>query len=119
MTLHLAPGFLRDRAQVVRRRWLIVTPGRLRGGLLGPDDLGVHVPWPHLRQGLLAALAPDTVVAPLMTPGWDVLDLAAQLHGLGYTGRVLIDAPRLPRPAMVLAEVQAQCPTLAFGFLAA
>jgi len=101
-----------------RRHWLVVAPARALGAG-ARDDLTVHVQWPRLTADLIARLAPDAVVAPLMTPAWDVCDLAAHLLALGYRGRVLIDCAPLPRPGMVLAEVQALVPGLPIAFLAA
>ncbi len=68
-----------------------------------PADLSPE----HIRD-----LAPDLVLAPLIGPTWDGLDVAIALARAGYRGRLGIVSPRLPRQDLVLREMQALCPAL-------
>lgn len=65
-----------------------------------------------LSADLMKDILPDLVVAPLIGPSWDALDVALSLSGAGYDGMLLIVSPPLPRQAAVLREMQALCPTL-------
>lgn len=64
-----------------------------------------------LTAGLLHDFRPHFVVSPIVTPSFDVLDLARLLCQLRYSGayRVLTEG-RLPDPDLVLREVRSQCP---------
>ncbi len=61
----------------------------------------------HIRD-----LAPDLVLAPLIGPTWDGLDVAIALARAGYAGRLGIVSPCLPRQDLVLHEMQTLCPSL-------
>ena len=101
--------------QTQRDRWLVVAPARLRGAA----PWAVHASWCHLDTALLTRLRPDVIVAPLMTPRWDILDLARVLTDAGFAGRVLIQSGPLPRRDMVLGEIRAAFPRLGVDFAAA
>ncbi len=82
----------------------------------GPDiDL---IDFSALTADILQSFAPHFVVSPILTPSFDILELAQLLYDLKFEGgyRILVDAP-LPRPDVVLREVGAQCPGLDVDFL--
>jgi hypothetical protein len=97
-----------------RLRWLVIEPlGPPRPALpTGPEHLVVHGRIEHLSAALLARLAPDRILAPLIAPGWDILDLAARLDQLGWHGRLVARTVPLPRADLVLAEIRALHPGL-------
>lgn len=64
--------------------------------------------------GLLDRIRPDVVLAPLMTPAFDVLDLARLLSALGYRGQLRAVTPGIPDPRLVRREIAAACPGLDF-----
>lgn len=76
------------------------------------DDIEV-VDFASLDGALLASFDPHFVVSPILTPGFDIMDLALKLWQLRYKGcyRVLTDRP-LPNPGLVLREVRSLCPGL-------
>lgn len=76
------------------------------------DDIKV-VDFRALDSDLLRSFAPHFVVSPILTPGFDIIDLGLKLWQLRFRGayRVLTDQP-LPNPDLVLREVRAQCPGL-------
>jgi len=100
------------------RRVLVVGPMR-RVFWAGQDrnDLVVHTRMRHLTRELLDRVRPDTIVAPLMTPRWDVLDLAEVLTDMGYSGPMVMQSPPLPRADLVLGELQALFPELSLAFV--
>lgn len=104
--------------RMTTRRVLVVGPVRatLHGDTFG-DDLVVHTQLRHLSRALLDEVRPDAVVAPLITPDWDVLDLAAQLSGLGYSGPLVVRSRPLPRADLVLGELQGLFPSLTLAFV--
>ena len=71
------------------------------------------VPDPNaVSMALLQQFDPDLVVTPLIGPRWDALDTGVALTNAGYTGRLMILMPPLPRQALVLRELRVLCPTL-------
>ena len=63
-----------------------------------------------VSENTLLCLGPSTVVCPLFTNRFDVIDVANLLQRANHQCRILIDAPPLPRPAMVLREIRDACP---------
>lgn len=61
--------------------------------------------------------APDLVLAPLLTPMFDALDLARYLSQAGYRGRYLALVDRLPSANLIRREVEAQSPDLNFDIV--
>lgn len=59
---------------------------------------------------LLGRLHPDLVVAPLVSLGFDAIDLAGVLVGLGFRGTFRVLTPALPAPEMVRKELLLLCP---------
>lgn len=94
-----------------RRRVLLVGPTRQAGSTLAAEgDLLIHARLPFLTAAFLAEVRPDLIVAPLIGPGWDVLDLAEALRQAGWRGALAIQSRPLPRAELVLDEVRALYP---------
>lgn len=90
--------------------------GALARGRFGPGIEVVN--FPAVTTELLKAFDPHFVVSPMLTPSFDVLDLAQVLSQLRFGGayRVLTETP-LPNPDLVLREVRLHCPTLDIDLL--
>ncbi|KPQ08588.1 MAG: hypothetical protein HLUCCA12_01875 [Rhodobacteraceae bacterium HLUCCA12] len=89
-----APGALALVDQDARRRGVVLT--RLSS----------------LNPAMLAQVAPDAVIGPLIGPGWDSLDLAIALEEMGYRRNLFILSRPLPHRDLVLRELRACCPKL-------
>lgn len=102
-----------------KRRILLIEPRQplpmaLRG--LG----GAEVSFATLSAvdaALLERVRPDVVLAPLMTPAFDVLDLARLLASLGYKGQLRAFASGIPKPELVRQEIAAACPGIDFDLM--
>jgi len=66
---------------------------------------------------LLSRLRPDMVLAPLMTPEFDILDLARRLSALAFRGQLRAYAQRIPDPRLVQREIASACPGLDFDLI--
>ncbi|PKP71233.1 MAG: hypothetical protein CVT82_03335 [Alphaproteobacteria bacterium HGW-Alphaproteobacteria-4] len=66
---------------------------------------------------LLVRLCPDVVLAPLMTPSFDMLDLTRLLWQLDFPGQVRALTPAIPDPHLVCSEIMAACPGLDFDLI--
>ncbi len=108
-----------DSAKQPARRWLILEPLRPAQpwNPICVGDVIVHGRFAQLECGVLDRVAPDAVLAPLMAPEWDVLDLAAVLTRSRFKGLLMVVAPPLPSAALVEAEVRALFPTLRFALI--
>ncbi len=93
-----------------------MTRWRETGRALPLDSHVVFADFQHLTDALLSETAPDIVLAPLICPSFDCIDIAQLLHGYGFSGRLRIVAPRLPDPAIVLRELQVFCPGIDLDF---
>ena len=65
-----------------------------------------------LTPALLARLAPDVVLSPLVIGHQDATDLADLLLQAGFRGRYRVVVGALPHPALVLADLRAAAPGL-------
>ncbi|MCC6001161.1 MAG: hypothetical protein JJU19_09920 [Pararhodobacter sp.] len=65
-----------------------------------------------VTPALLQQIRPDLVVTPLIGPRWDALDTGVALTNAGYTAKLMILMPKLPRQALVLRELRILCPSL-------
>jgi len=83
---------------------------------LGPDIEVVR--FEAVTAALIAAFDPHFVVSPMLTPSFDILDLATALWDARFAGayRVLTEAP-LPNPGLVLREIRHKCPGLDIDIL--
>ena len=85
---------------------------KVNGSGTADPDLRV-VDFSEVDGALLASFAPDFVISPLVTPGFDVLDLADRLWRARFTGayRALAEAA-VADPGLIVAEVQTRYPGL-------
>ncbi|MEM1429228.1 MAG: hypothetical protein AAGG09_07205 [Pseudomonadota bacterium] len=56
--------------------------------------------------------APDAILSPLFWTGGDGMETARLLQDVGFTNPYRILAPELPKPGIVLRELQASFPSL-------
>lgn len=70
-----------------------------------------------LNAGMLQNIAPEAIVAPLITSVYDIVDLGLLLEDLGYTGDLYALTRPLPRAELVIREVSAACPRLTVRLL--
>ncbi len=66
----------------------------------------------NLSRAHILAVRPDVVLSPLVSEGFDCLELAIMLHAWRFGGEFWIAATRLPRPSVVLNEIRNSCPGL-------
>lgn len=67
-----------------------------------------------LDAALLERVDPDCVIAPMVSSGFDIHDLAERLCKLNYRKLLIAVCPKLPDPQLLRAEVHALCPGLPF-----
>jgi hypothetical protein len=94
------------------RRWLIIDPARPLTSIapfVETDEL-LYSRFDTLDAALLARVAPDLVLAPLIAAQFDILDLVPALDRMGYRGPVVIQTRPLPRADLVLGEIRALFP---------
>lgn len=93
--------------------------------LIVPEATAVSAPVPGapviappaaVDAAFLARHAPQVIVAPLFTAGFDLLDFAAGLVRLGYAGSLRALSPPLPNPGLVRRELRAAAPGLDIDF---
>ncbi|MEO8245225.1 MAG: hypothetical protein ABI832_23370 [bacterium] len=65
-----------------------------------------HLRFSDLAAPLLAKLGPDLVILPLFASYYDANVAVEALQQLGYSGRITVLAPKLPRPRLVERELQ-------------
>ncbi len=65
----------------------------------------------------LIAASPGMVLSPLLSSGFDCVDLAHLLHGFSYQGRYRVVSDDLPQPHIVRNEIRALYPGLNFDIV--
>ena len=78
---------------------------------LGPSGplpmIGVaHFSFADLTPDLLAATSPSMILLPLFAASYDAVAAVERLQELGYTGKLTILAPELPKPRLVERELR-------------
>lgn len=92
------------------RRLLMIEPGAFLSILareIPHSGAMVLCHFARLDQALVRRVMPDCVVAPLFCPAFDIMELVDLLTGSQYGGVLLIVAPPLPDPPMVIRELRA------------
>ena len=69
-----------------------------------------HHRFTDLTAALLTQIDATVIVMPLFSADHDALSMIEALQALGFTGRILVIAPALPRPALVERELRAAGP---------
>lgn len=92
-------------------RWK--TLGRLH------DDLAdyAYVDLDDLHDGKIQEIAPDLVLSPLMSKGFDAIDVAERLRAADFAGRYCAVANDVPNADIIRREVKSIAPQLAFDLL--
>ncbi len=70
-----------------------------------------------LNLQFLAQVMPDTILAPLLGPDFDILDLVDRLNQIGFGGALRALTPPLPDPDAVRAEVRSHAAGLDFDLI--
>jgi len=65
-----------------------------------------HCRLTDLKGDFLDRAAPNFVILPLFTGGYDAMTAVALLEDLGYRGRIVVLAPFLPKPDLVERELR-------------
>jgi hypothetical protein len=66
----------------------------------------------HLTYALLQQIQPQVILSPLVTDGFDAVDVAMKLQAFGYLGRYRVVTEDLPNMRMVICEIQSSAPRL-------
>lgn len=75
-------------------------------------DTVTHMPYSDLSPTAFMRVAPDTVVAPLLTKDFDAVELAEYLATLNFEGLLIIVSDVLPNVSIVKREVSRTAPGL-------
>jgi hypothetical protein len=105
-----------------RLRPIILAVGDVRnwiskGRALPMDSQIAFAEFHEITPELLQTLTPDIVMSPVLTRGFDCLDLAQALHDGGFRGRLRVVAPDMPNPLVIQSEIKALCPGLDVAFI--
>lgn len=87
---------------------------RRHGGDLPADTRLAFTDFRSVTAELFEIMAPTLVLSPLLARGFDCIDLAQVLHGIGFRGRYRAVADLLPDPGMIRREIAGICPGLDF-----
>ncbi|MGR3466339.1 MAG: hypothetical protein ACU0CI_00545 [Shimia sp.] len=82
--------------------------------LPGKGSECIFAAFDDITSELIQETDPELIVSELWCHGHDAADLAVLLHELSYSGRYIALSPKLPKPSMVVREVQAAAPSLDF-----
>ncbi len=83
------------------------------------EDHFSFLPIDQVDAALIQTLQPDIVLSPLLTGGFDCIDLAQILAEAGFQGAYRAVAPDLPSPFVIQREIRALCPMLDFDLVPA
>ncbi|MBS0565278.1 MAG: hypothetical protein JSR87_12640 [Proteobacteria bacterium] len=106
-----------DEAAGTARRVLILGPADLEAAHGDGAQAARIADLGGLTAAAMAAIRPDMVVAPLLDPGFDILDVLGRLDHFGFRGRLCAVSPPLPDPAAVTSEVRGQCRGIDFSLI--
>ncbi len=83
-----------------------------------PSGDGLHFAgFPDVSAALLRKVQPDIVLSALLGPDFDVVEVAALLERLKFTGRYRAVCPSVPQPELIIHEVQQKAPNLDFNVM--
>lgn len=91
-------------------------PGNLAQDLAHPNRL-VEIAWPDLCAETFHQHKAVVVACPLIAAKGDSFQVIEALKELGYCGSVLVVAPKLPDPELVLAELRGMAPELSISLI--
>ena len=81
------------------------------------SDNVISVAYTNLTPATVARVCPDLVLAPLLGPGFDILDIGARLDAMGYQARLRAVTLPLPDADAVVREVRMQFRNLDFALI--
>ncbi|EAQ06371.1 hypothetical protein [Yoonia vestfoldensis] len=87
--------------------------GRLRGVPAGCVYLGID----QLNPFTLRRHAPDLILSPLLSDGFDAVDVAEKLNATQFRGMYRVVADNLPDPEIIRGDIRAAAPDLDFDLL--
>lgn len=100
---------------------LLVLDGHRRGPQVNWDEpagAGYCVAgFDQIDADLLRELSPDVILTPLVSRGFDCLDLAKRLGALDYGGAYRAVSAAVPNPDLIRREIRALCPQLRFDLV--
>lgn len=67
-----------------------------------------------LNAEIIAQIAPETILSPLIADTFDAYEVAALLADCAYPGRYCVISDPLPDPDAIIAEVAARAPDIWF-----
>lgn len=83
-----------------------------------PEEIDVVLSrFDDLTPDLLGRVAPDCVAAPLVAPGFDILDLAQRLDSYDYAGALVAITFPIPDRDVILRELGATSSDIEFHLL--
>lgn len=118
----LEPRWLNSREELAAAGSVLLIEATQALSLLAPQPGVQTVVITHRRllsAGMLQTVRPDVIVAPLIAPQWDLVELGTALEGFGYRGTVHALTAPLPRGELILGELTALYPSLTFRLLKA
>ncbi len=86
----------------------------LRQGHNLPRENLAFVAFEDLTEATLEKYAPTTIISPVLTQGFDCIELTLLLRNLGYRGVYRALAHDMPKPALIEREVMQLYPDLNF-----
>ena len=93
-----------------RRLLFIDMPAELLAALATASETApVNTTFSALNIDLIARHDPHIVLAPLVGPGFDILDVAARLQRCGFTGSLRALTTPLPNLSSVRTEIRSHC----------
>ena len=100
-------------------RILAVAPLGALETLLRASDIGgiMVVPYDMLTATILEEILPDLILAPLLAPSFDIVDVGARLNAIGFRGPLRAFAPPLPDAVAVVREVRSQFQGIDFALV--
>ncbi len=72
---------------------------------IGAETTVIATSFRMLSAQMLDRLCPDCIVAPLFGRDYDAHDLAEMLGAWGYRGRLVVQAPVVPRPSVIVSDL--------------
>ncbi len=77
----------------------------------------VSVAYSNLTATTIAQVRPDLVLAPLLGPGFDIVDIGVRLEAMGYNARLSAVTVPLPDAVAVAREIRNQFRNLEFALI--
>ena len=87
-------------------------------GFSTPGSRGViYLEFHQVTEEVIREMSPGVVMSPVLARDFDCIELAIQLHNLGFDGSYRAVGKGLPKPRLIEREVAQMCPRLNFEIL--